>query len=187
MDRDIITKLNGHIVDGGIENEAGVTYLLVQLAKLVERADRKGEYPHLMFYRNWAVHARLDHTEFLIAKLEKVVDVGGAKGWDVETIDAALSAEMRRSLAGLHAEMRTAFASFRDTEHGTEFLEAVRSEECSWWKMVSTLLLAVLTDIPLKARGGTIKELVALERGPQKGELRISCSHRTFEVGFDAG
>lgn len=161
-------------------------YLLVQLAKLVERAERKAEYPHLMFYRNWAVHARLDRTEFLIAKLERVLDVGGAEGWNVKAIDASLSAAMRKSIVGLHAEMRQAFASFRDTEHGTEFLDAIRSEVFPWWSVVSTPLLAILTDIPLVTRGGIIRELVVVHPGQQRGVLRISCAHRTAEVGFDA-
>ena len=65
MNRHIIEKLNQHVVEGGIESEAGVTYLLVQLAKLVERAGQKHEYRHLWFYRNWAVHPKLNNTEFL--------------------------------------------------------------------------------------------------------------------------
>ncbi len=62
MNRDIVQKLNDHIRNEGLDNEAGVTYLLVQLVKLVERACLKPDFKHLCFFRNWAVHQKLNDT-----------------------------------------------------------------------------------------------------------------------------
>ena len=137
MNYDIIEKLNEHVLGDGVRSEAGVTYLLVQLAKLVERAELKDAYPHLVFYRNWAVHPKLDRAGFLIAKFESVLAQGGAEGWDVETIGANLAEEMQLSLTGLRAEIRKAFGSLTDTDTGARFSHALLCPDATWWSVVA--------------------------------------------------
>ena len=61
MTNDIIQKLNNHI-GNGLDEEADVTYLLVQLGKLIERERSKDYCRVLSFYRNWVVHSTLSHV-----------------------------------------------------------------------------------------------------------------------------
>ena len=58
MTNDIIQKLNNHI-GNGLAEEADVTYLFVQLGKLIERERPKSDCKVLSFYRNWVVHSTL--------------------------------------------------------------------------------------------------------------------------------
>ena len=185
MNRHIIQKLNDHVLGDSLASEAGVTYLLVQLAKLVEREDRKGEYPHLVFYRNWAVHSKLDRTDALITKCEKMIEQGGADGWDVETIDASLAEEMKTSLMGLRTDIRKAFGSLRDTDDGTRFDDALLWPDSTWWNVVRSLLLSILSDIPLVANDGNIRRLLIVEHTLGQRVLRISGDGEYSDVEFD--
>ena len=178
MNYDIIEKLNEHVLGDGLRSEAGVVYLLVQLAKLVEREHLRDAYPHLMFYRNWAVHSRLDRTDFLVAQFEGVLEQGGAEGWDVETIGASLSEKMRGSLAGLRAEIRLAFESLTDSETGARFSDVLCHPEATWWSVVADSLLSILSDIPVETRDGNM----AIQLSGERNALRISRYDQSFEV-----
>ena len=180
MNHDIIEKLNEHVLGDGVRSEAGVMYLLVQLAKIIERERLKDTYPHLMCFRNWAVHSRLNRADFLVAQFEAVLEQGGAQGWDVETIGASLSERMRLSLAGLRAEIRFAFESLTDSETGTRFSDALCNPDATWWNVVADSLLSILSDIPVEARYGNI----AIELAHEPNVLRISRDDQILEVEY---
>jgi hypothetical protein len=45
-----------------ITSERQVVYILVEIGKLIEHDNAKEKYPTIMFYRNWVVHTKLDHS-----------------------------------------------------------------------------------------------------------------------------
>lgn len=59
--RDIIGKMTREL-DGGIETEAQVVYLLAGVRKLIERDKAKEQYPDLKFHCDWALHSSLEGT-----------------------------------------------------------------------------------------------------------------------------
>jgi len=48
--------------DTEITSERQVVYILVEIGKLIEHDKAKEKYPTTMFYRNWVVHTKLDHS-----------------------------------------------------------------------------------------------------------------------------
>ncbi len=185
MNRDIIQKLNDHILDEGLDSEAGVTYLLVQLGKLVERACLKHHYKHLWFYRNWAVHPKLNNTDLVVKKFERIIEESEAEGCDVDTICSRLSVVMSDSLITLKADIQKGFTNLDDKEHGAEFSHRLLEYPCdTWWGAVSKFLLSILSDIPLEPVNGHVKSMNISRSSPQDAMLMIECENRNFPVQF---
>ena len=184
MNRDIIQKLNKHILGGGLACEAGVVYFLVQLVKLVERDSLRRDYPHLIFYRNWAVHSRLDRAKVLVKKFDKVIEQGEAEGQDGRIVCTSLTQEMQKSLTSLCVDIRTAFASLKDAEYETRFDEHLLRPEATWWDAVGCGLLAILADIPAVAQSGHIRAVQIVDPSPQRAVLWISGESLSVSVKF---
>ena len=180
MNRDIIEKLDKHVLGEGVRSEAGVVYLLIQLAKLVERANRRDAYPYLVFYRNWVAHSKLDRSVLLVDEFCDVIERGGAEGWDAEKVTENLSKQVGRSLAGLRANIRAAFESLEDPETGTRFNEALYGPDAQWWSAVARFLSSILSDIPVGTRDGR----VAFQLSSEVNVLWISCGGESFCVNW---
>jgi hypothetical protein len=58
----IVEKLKLEL-KGEINSERQVVYILVEIGKLLEHEKAKKAYPAITFYRDWAVHTRLDLSE----------------------------------------------------------------------------------------------------------------------------
>ena len=185
MNREIIQKLNDHILDEGLDSEAGVTYLLVQLAKLVERGCLKRDYKHLWFFRNWAVHPKLYNTDLVVKEFEKIIEECEAEECDVDTICIRLSVAMSDSLIALKADIQKGFTNLNDKEHGAEFSHRLLEYPCdTWWGAVSKFLLSILSDIPLEPKNGHVKRMCISRPSPQDAVLVIECEKRNFPVQF---
>ena len=141
MTNDIIQKLNNHI-GNGLDEEADVTYLLVQLGKLIERERPKNCCKVLSFYRNWVVHPTLSYVwanppmRDIVGRFDAVLteQVGGGQS----AMDLAGQFEDSISLAELKNEINQVFKDF-----GLDQLED--------WDHFFQLLLSILADISLQA------------------------------------
>ena len=141
MTNDIIQKLNTHI-GNGLDEEADVTYLLVQLGKLIERERPKDYCRVLSFYRNWVVHSTLSHVRAnppmrdILGRFDAVLteQVGGGQS----AMDLADQFEDSISLAELKNEINQVFKDFG----------LVQLED---WCHFFQLLLRILADISLQA------------------------------------
>ena len=142
MTNDIIQKLNNHI-GNGLAEEADVTYLFVQLGKLIERERPKSDCEVLSFYRNWVVHSTLSKVEAnpkmgdILGRFDAVLteQVGGGHQ---SAMDLAGQFEDSISLADLKNEITRVFNEF-----GLNQLED--------WDHFFQLLLRILADISLEA------------------------------------
>lgn len=61
MTEEIIRKLTAGL-NAGVETEVQVVYLLVGIRKLMERDDRKTDFPSLLFHCDWVVHPQMDRA-----------------------------------------------------------------------------------------------------------------------------
>lgn len=59
MEDELISKIERRL-GGGITAEEDVVYLMVKIRKLLERKNLKAEYPVLLFYCDWSLHASMD-------------------------------------------------------------------------------------------------------------------------------
>ena len=141
MTNDIIQKLNTHI-GNGLYEEADVTYLLVQLGKLIKRERPKDYCRVLSFYRNWVVHSTLSHVwanppmRDILDRFDAILaeQVGGGQS----AMDLADQFEDIISLAELKNEINQVFKDFG----------LVQLED---WRHFFQLLLRILADISLQA------------------------------------
>jgi len=142
----IVEKLNQHIAHG-LTREADITYLLVQLGKLIERKYRKTKYPVLRFYRNWAVHERLAWVDAnptmreILDDFEVVLELkeGGA-----DITEAVVALTQGVSLARLEGEIDQTFDDFQGFDRS-------RVQRADQWSQFRSLLLSILSDISLEA------------------------------------
>ncbi len=145
MKNDIIAKLNEHIRDG-INREADVVYLFVQIGKILEQEDARA-YPTLQFYRNWVVHHRLDRIgsnpgmKTILDKLEAAAQAH-YENRDKNEILELISGTV--SLRRLWEEMESFFNSHDEFDHGV-----LNTPEP--WANIGGLILRILVDLPLIA------------------------------------
>ena len=185
MNRDIIHKLNTHVLDGHLRSEPGVTYLLVQLFKLLERQGLQRKYPYLTFFRHWAVHSQLHNTDILVQTLAKILSAEATPVLDPSATPARLAEAMRHALRALHNELYRAFTNLTDAGSETRFHRALLLDAGrTWWPSVTASLLFILSDIPLQSTDGTIQQLRVLNPSPERAELMISLNNTTLTVPF---
>jgi hypothetical protein len=136
----IIEKLNRHF-NTPPETEADVIYAFVQVRKLLERSGRKGEFPRLKFFCDWAVHGGLAGTEaqqVLIEMDDRLRHAGVRTPWEIDpdgrvyelVSHRALLQEMSRYLTS--ADVSTAWT-------GNPFA----------WHQVSRFYSEIVKDCPL--------------------------------------
>jgi len=146
MTNEIIQKLNQHIA-GGLTREADVTYLFVQLGKLVERERPGADYAVLRFYRNWVVHEKVSRVNAnppmrdILNTFEAILEAGTAGG---TTMQLARQVADSVSLQKLEDDINRVFDDFPDFHRGS----ANRPEN---WPHFQPLLLSILADIALQA------------------------------------
>jgi hypothetical protein len=179
--KSIIQKLNDHLAQG-LRAESDVTYLLVQLGKLVERAGTERNYPTLTFYRNWAVHEKLERVRanpemaVILRRFDTLVDnhvqnvraqsQGGPPAANVATLAQQIKDSI--SLGKLEAEIDLGLGSDQHLSR-TNFRR---------------LLLGILADISLQATTGFnhLRELKVKDDG-QFNTIVLTDRHgQTFDL-----
>lgn len=163
----ILAKLDAHL-QAGINREADVVYLLVEIGKYLEqRHDEQAgfaewpQYPLLRFYRNWIAHSFVGDTQSadpMPTELE-----AATRTW-LEAGDA----EVARDQVG------AAITWGRLRDEMQRFLEAhdlgrtLTNADASWRALVA-LLLSVLADNPLVFRNFTFLQLFGFHQLPGGG------------------
>ena len=175
----IIQKLNDHVAQG-LNKESDVTYVLVQLVKLLERQKSKPTFPALTFYRNWAVHEKLasvksnQEMKVILDDFEAVLQQASQGGADVQTLAQGLADSI--SLNRLEADINAEFDS-----HAQFDRHAVGRPEA--WPNFRCLLLGILADISLEAPGYKyVQELKVKDDGQFKTIVLIDQSGQTNDL-----
>ncbi len=148
MTDQILEKLNKHI-SNGIDREADVVYLLVQIRKLLERDKEGGKFRSLDLYCDWILHADicwninrnqiLDRIEEVINLLETSGDKDN-QGEIIKKINEAISFDK------FYVDLKSFF-----TEKNLVFFSDEK------YIILLRLLLEILKDIPLIAKNNRFK------------------------------
>lgn len=166
MTNAIVAKLNSHIAEG-FAKEADVTYLFVQLGKLIER-ERPGQYLVVRFYRNWVVHEKLDRPSAnppMRGILDAFEDILAAAHVGGDTADQVQQITDHLSLTALYREIDDLLGDF-----GFDRTMVGRPWD---WQCFEPTLLAILSDIDLKA-DGAYQHLDTLKVDSSTNELVIT-------------
>ena len=144
MAENILKKLNEHI-SSGINREADVIYLLVQIRKILEQEDLKDIYTFLDLYCDWVLHTNITSkkNQQILGKINLAV----AALEDPDNIDypdALENLNKAISLDGLYRDMKNLFQS----KNLNDNLFSIDN-----WKKFGGLLISILKDIPLVASG----------------------------------
>jgi hypothetical protein len=139
---EIIRKINEH-VGAGLDTEADVSYLLVQLGKLIERDRLSDRYPIVDFYRNWVCHPQL--------RFDANQTMGRILGGFDEAAKLVGDQRKRRadaigdniSLTALKTQLDQLFT------HYPQFDRAMIGYAAADWQDFDDLLLGIVADIPL--------------------------------------
>jgi hypothetical protein len=144
MQPSIIEKLARHL-DAGIQGEADVVYLLIEVGKYLEHERPTDRYPLLRFYRNWVAHSWIGNLKLAqhiptelnnaIAAYSLTKDDRLAIGW----INKAIS--MKR--------LRSELEEFLEE---TKLPTDVVGVEAAWRTFVR-FLVGILADVPLVFKG----------------------------------
>lgn len=142
----ILEKLGRHLTNNTVR-EADIVYLLVEIGKYLEA--RLGEttfaevkkYPLLRFYRNWAVHAKLDDTKPANPLPDELQN---ASVYWLEREDTAFAKELV-SKAITPERLRNELRKFLTANS----LDRTLVEDDARWVDFLHALLSVLSDVPL--------------------------------------
>lgn len=101
MEDELVAKMHRRI-EAGIGCEEDLLFLLVKMRKLLERKELMRDYPVLLFYCDWSVHARMDRqgAEQMLQLVDELID-RHRKG----NRDALRETARLLSLAGLRVEI----------------------------------------------------------------------------------
>jgi hypothetical protein len=140
MQSSILDKLSSHLATG-IEREADVVYLLIELGKYLEQEQPSGRYPLLRFYRNWVAHSWIGNQKLarhIPTELNKAIAAYSLTRDErlvIGRINKAISMKRLRSeLEGF----------LEETKLPTDVVESERE-----WRTFVRLLVAILADVPL--------------------------------------
>jgi hypothetical protein len=152
----IVEKLD-LLISNGIQTEAQVVYLLVEVRKLLEMQQRKHEFEALVFHCDWVVHAQLSGAtaQYYLSHINRMQhsNVTGELHADEWEEVAPLIGAQR-----FHEDLRTVLR-----------LEGISSAVCdepSKWTSFMSLYGAVISDVPL-----TITRLRETKRAPKQLEV----------------
>ena len=151
----IVDKLTTHI-ERGLREESDVTYLLIQVGKLLERDGVSANYPAVSFFRNWIAHPTLGRVNsnpemrVILNKFNTLVDAfqraekGAArKGTAPPTMETMGRAVIDSiSLTTLERELNGVIARYR--------VDAVRVGRAENWGF-RPLLLRIVAEIALQS------------------------------------
>jgi hypothetical protein len=146
MTYEIVDKLTAHIA-AGFGKESDVTYVLIQLGKLIERYRSQVSYPVLTFYRNWAVHEKISRVRAnpamgdILDTFETILQGAATSGANV--VRSAQNMSDSVSLSRLEQEINQVLRDFN-----FDVQQVGRSEQ---WPSFRDLILRILSDITLQA------------------------------------
>ena len=66
---DIKNKLEAKLGKAHLE-ESDITYILIEIGRLIELTNVKSKYETLWFYRNWVAHSQIDRQSSFIKELK---------------------------------------------------------------------------------------------------------------------
>jgi len=175
MKNEIVEKLRAEL-GRGIETEAQVVYLLVEIRKLIEHSEHRDRYLSVLFFCEWALHVEMSRQSAFL--LLKEID---------EAIEHAATSARLGELIGTKMSMDT----FRDDlthvfmDHGLP-TDAVGTMQ--GWLSFLPLYLSVITDCPVLRRNVHLRHInqitVRVDREPPKeipeGALFGFAIHWTF-------
>lgn len=144
MKKDIILKLNG-VLSRRNYDEVIVTYVFVEVRKILEKNDLYNEFPLISFYSDWVVHSYLDRTgakEYL-KKVETIFN--GDRNHDVE-VDVAENIKPLIQFKNLKLELNNFFKKLS--------LESAYFENN--WRSFLNNLIEIIADTPLRLRGKSL-------------------------------
>ncbi len=143
MENELVAKIERRL-GAGILAEEDVVYLMVKIRKLLERKNLKAEYPVLLFYCDWSLHASMDRrgARDMLSTIDALVDSYRTRG-DQRAVDEVanllslrmLREEICRLLAGCHVPD-----------------DAIRDEEA--WARFRAQFVANIADCSLVAPEG---------------------------------
>ncbi|MBI1862780.1 hypothetical protein HYS00_01530 [Candidatus Microgenomates bacterium] len=154
MTTDIIRKISDELTKG-VESEAQVLYLLVEIRK-ARLANPNNSKTLLDFYRDWACHVELRHNNavgMFLDKFEPLVDTNLDAHQIAAKFIQAFPAFFK--LDELRAELRGFFLF--------EGLSTELTDDSTWWSVFVKHLMSILKDCSVKrqkASKGLIRELI---------------------------
>jgi hypothetical protein len=178
MRNEIVKKLRAELGQG-IETEAQVVYVLVEIRKLIEHSEHRVHYLSVLFFCDWALHVKMSRQSALL--LLREID---------DAIEHAPTSVRLGELIGTKLSMD----AFRDDL--THFLmdyglptDAVRTMR--GWLSFLPLYLSVIADCPVLQRKVHLRHInhltVRIDREPPKdipeGALFGFAIHWTFSKG----
>jgi hypothetical protein len=126
--------------------ESQVVYILVEIGKLLEHGNKKKDFPTINFYRNWAVHTRLDRSDFADALVRNFDDfIADSSVVMLDCFQKLLKPESLRS------ELRSFCEYFQ--------LEFPPCSDGLLWKNFVKYLARVLDETPLQCYPQNSKKL----------------------------
>lgn len=170
MTPDIIEKVSKEL-SKGIDSEAQVLYLLVEIRK-VRQSDPSNPKILLDFYRDWACHVELKHTNavgIFLDRFEPLVDPNLSAHQIAARFIKAFPAFFK--LDELRKELRAFFAQ--------EGLATALTDDSKKWSVFVRHLMSILKDCSIKRSSssrGLIRELVleSDRKGDSKFKFHIS-------------
>jgi len=137
----IIDKLSTHMGDCP-QTEPDVVYALVQIRKLLDLADKKGQYDQLRFMCNWVVHPKMDRSPangFLQTLEDRLV---GIPLLEFDRLDSDGKAGDFLSLGSFREE----FLHFCEANG----LKAKWADSTESWRRFLALYARIVKDCPLE-------------------------------------
>ncbi len=146
MRDDIVEKLRQELANG-IQTEAQVVYLLVELRKLIEQSEEQDRYLSVLFFCDWAVHVQMDRKSalHLLQELDSAMSRATTKGELGELIGRILSMDRFRDEL-IHALMHFGLPT-----------DPVRT--MAGWLSFLPLYLNVITDCPVLKRNVNLQHI----------------------------
>lgn len=141
MTDQILEKLNIHI-SNGINKEADVIYLLVQIRKILEREKLKDEYSTLDLYCDWVLHPDIKNTNKsgqILDKIERAVFLLDTHNSNKEEIASSINEAI--SFVNFHKNLKNFFIRNKLTFFTDKN-----------YTILLTLLIEILKDIPLLSK-----------------------------------
>jgi hypothetical protein len=141
MEDELLAKMHGRI-DAGVTCEEDLLFLLVKMRKLLERKELKRDYPALLFYCDWSVHAVMDRqgAKDMLRQVDELIDRYLDGNRDTLREVAALL-----SLAGLRTEIRRFCGHFGLPPYVVAYDDT--------WNRFRELFVRNISDCPLILNG----------------------------------
>lgn len=129
MPPQIIDKLQGQLAKG-LDDEAHVVYVMVEIRKLLEHFETKKDFPWLHLFSDWIVHTKIDGkheaADWLLGNFDEMVE-RESKGFTLEFLDYLSLSDLREELRSLFAQNNVVSSITDSQEEWDHFLEHLSS------------------------------------------------------------